>query len=90
MMMIQNSCVLPANYDLSGLSTGLNDLLRPLYFEVPQPVPAPLIGRGWVWHEIREHLSSQLPTNKVDSHLSTSLDSHYYRQTERQTLELAA
>jgi len=37
---------------------------KPLYFEVPTPVPAPLVGRHWLWHEIRDHLNSHLPTNK--------------------------
>ena len=40
------------------------DMPRPLYFEVPQPVPSPLVGRQWLWHEMRDHLSSHLPTNR--------------------------
>jgi len=37
---------------------------KPLYFEVPQCVPCPLSGRKWLFHEIRDHLSSHLPTNR--------------------------
>jgi len=40
------------------------NLPKPLYFEVPTPVPTPLVGRHWLWHEIRDHLNSHLPTNK--------------------------
>ena len=42
----------------------VHDLPRPLYFEVPHPAPAPLAGRGWVMHELREALTSGLPTNR--------------------------
>ena len=37
---------------------------KPLYFEVPQCHPSALSGRQWLFHEMREHLSSHLPTNK--------------------------
>ena len=37
---------------------------KPLYFEVPQCLPSPLSGRQWLFHEMREHLSSHLPTNR--------------------------
>ena len=37
---------------------------KPLYFEVPQCLPNPLVGRQWMFHEMREHLSSHLPTNR--------------------------
>ena len=37
---------------------------KPLYFEVPQCHPSTLSGRQWLFHEMREHLSSHLPTNR--------------------------
>ena len=37
---------------------------KPLYFEVPQCLPAPLVGRQWLFNEMRDHLSSHLPTNR--------------------------
>ena len=40
------------------------ELPTPLYFEVAQPFPNPLYGRNWLWLQIREHLSTMLPTNK--------------------------
>merc|ERR1712142_128708 len=56
---------------LSKLSTGhlYSHVLqpkfpKPLYFEVPQCPPAPLVGRQWMFHEMRTHLSSHLPTNR--------------------------
>jgi hypothetical protein len=40
-------------------------LLKPLFFEVPQRDPNPVfLGRQWLFGEITEHLSSNLPTNK--------------------------
>ena len=42
--------------------------LKPLYFEVPsmdQHLSGPLfIGRAWLYREISDHISSDLPTNK--------------------------
>lgn len=42
--------------------------LKPLYFEVPsmdQHLAGPLfIGRAWLYREISDHISSDLPTNK--------------------------
>ena len=39
--------------------------LKPLFFEVPQRDPNPIfIGRHWLFSEIQEHLSSDLPTNR--------------------------
>ena len=42
--------------------------LKPLYFEVPsmdQQLSGPLfIGRAWLYREISDHISSDLPTNK--------------------------
>ena len=42
--------------------------LKPLYFEVPsmdQPLSGPLfLGREWLYREISDHISSDLPTNK--------------------------
>lgn len=40
--------------------------LKPLYFEVPQKRPSALTftGRRWLFSEILEHLSSDLPTNR--------------------------
>ena len=39
--------------------------LKPLFFEVPQREPNPMfIGRHWLFSEILEHLSSDLPTNR--------------------------
>lgn len=39
--------------------------LKPLFFEVPQRDPEPLfVGRQWLFSEIQEHLSSDLPTNR--------------------------
>merc|ERR1711970_1258808 len=56
---------------LSKLSTGhlYSQILqpkfpKPLYFEVPQSLPAPLAGRQWLFNEMRDHLSSHLPTNR--------------------------
>jgi len=56
---------------LSKLSTGhlYSQILqpkfpKPLYFEVPQSLPAPLVGRQWLFNEMRDHLSSHLPTNR--------------------------
>ena len=66
-------------FPLSGPQLpAVDDLPRPLYFEVPQPVPAPLTGRGWVWHEVRETITSQLPTNKVRLHQEKSDDHKDY------------
>ena len=42
--------------------------LKPLYFEVPsmdQPLSGPIfVGRAWLYREISDHISSDLPTNK--------------------------
>ena len=42
--------------------------LKPLYFEVPsmdQPLSGPMfVGRAWLYREISDHISSDLPTNK--------------------------
>ena len=52
------------NDNISGPPPTHHIPLKPLYFEVPQPVPAPLIGRQWLWSEIRTHLESTLATNQ--------------------------
>ena len=39
--------------------------LKPLFFEVPQREPNPnFSGRHWLFREIVDHLSSDLPTNR--------------------------
>jgi len=51
---------------LSRLSTGHihPNFPKPLYFEVPQCLPSQLSGRQWLFHEMREHMSSHLSTNR--------------------------
>jgi hypothetical protein len=40
-------------------------ILKPLFFEVPQRDSQPIfIGRNWLFGEIMEHLTSELPTNR--------------------------
>lgn len=39
--------------------------LKPLFFEVPSAEPNTLfVGRQWLYREISEHLTSDLPTNR--------------------------
>ena len=39
--------------------------LKPLFFEVPTTEPNPVfVGRAWLFREILDHLSSDLPTNR--------------------------
>ena len=39
--------------------------LKPLFFEVPTGEPsAGFVGRQWLYREISEHLTSDLPTNR--------------------------
>jgi len=56
---------------LSRLSTGLLQsqilqpkLPKPLYFEVPESPPTFLSGRDWLFHEMKQQLTSHLPTNQ--------------------------
>ena len=56
-------------------NTQLTSLLRPLFFEVPRsPAAGPrtFVGRKWLFREILEHLSSDLPTSKGITILGSS------------------
>ena len=37
--------------------------LKPLFFEVPSPSSTSFVGRKWLFREVLEHLSSDLPTS---------------------------
>jgi len=48
-------------------AANLTHILRPLFFEVPNsPVALPkiFVGRKWLFREILEHFSSDLPTSR--------------------------
>jgi len=56
-----------ASVDICTTSNQLCSLLRPLFFEVPKPPVSAqriFVGRKWLFREILEHLSSDLPTSK--------------------------
>jgi hypothetical protein len=59
----------------STVGIKLSSFLRPLFFEIPKPpVSAPriFVGRKWLFREILEHLSSDLPTSKGITILGSS------------------
>ena len=55
----------PYSSSLSSFSASLQitqpAFLKPLYFEVPKTSPSPLVGRSWLFREVKQKLCPPLP-----------------------------